>query len=140
MEVLLNAFWMLIVAAALAAWGIQAAQRQTAHWRYRALSAQLLALGCALVLLFPVISLTDDLHAQQAVMEDSSRPIMKARQAGQALLSTRNSPAPAHFLVCRGFSMRGAAVIGRTHFPEARLLRLSFARPTQGRSPPQLAN
>ena len=30
------------------------------------------ALGCALVLLFPVISATDDLHAMRAEMEESS--------------------------------------------------------------------
>jgi len=30
------------------------------------------ALGCALVLLFPVISATDDMHAMRAEMEESS--------------------------------------------------------------------
>ena len=140
MEVLLNAFWMLIAAAALAVWGIQEKRPQTSRQRCGALPAQLLALGCALLLLFPVISLTDDLHSQQAVMEDSSRPIMKARQAGQALLSARNSPMPARLLVARGFSGLVAVVMGRTCTPEARLLCLCLARPSQGRSPPELAN
>ena len=42
----------------------------------------LLALGCALVLLFPVISATDDLHAMRAEMEESATSKRAVRQAG----------------------------------------------------------
>lgn len=42
----------------------------------------LLALGCTLVLLFPVISATDDLHAMRAEMEDSASSKRTVRQAG----------------------------------------------------------
>jgi hypothetical protein len=41
----------------------------------------LLALGCALVLLFPVISASDDLHVMRAEMEDSSISKRTVRQA-----------------------------------------------------------
>jgi len=41
----------------------------------------LLALGCALVLLFPVISATDDLHAMRAEMEESTTNKRAVRQA-----------------------------------------------------------
>jgi len=54
-----------------------------------------LALACALVLLFPVISLTDDLHAEQAPMEDSSRSVMKARSLVQGCLRASSSHIPA---------------------------------------------
>lgn len=47
----------------------------------------LLALGCVLVLLFPVISASDDLHAMRAEMEDSSISKRTVRQAA----SDRNS-------------------------------------------------
>ena len=42
----------------------------------------LLALGCALVLLFPVISATDDLHAMRAEMEESATSKRAVPQAG----------------------------------------------------------
>jgi hypothetical protein len=42
----------------------------------------LLALACVLVLLFPVISATDDLHAMRAEMEDSATSKRAVRQAG----------------------------------------------------------
>ena len=42
----------------------------------------LLALGCMLVLLFPVISATDDVHAMRAEMEDSAVSKRAVRQAG----------------------------------------------------------
>jgi hypothetical protein len=42
----------------------------------------LLALGCTLVLLFPVISASDDLHAMRAEMEDSSISKRTVHQAG----------------------------------------------------------
>jgi hypothetical protein len=69
MELLLNLAWLLL---ALPAYWL---------WRRRALAGTerkfnsvqvLLALGCVLVLLFPVISASDDLHAMRAEMEDSS--------------------------------------------------------------------
>lgn len=41
----------------------------------------LLALGCVLVLLFPVISATDDLHAMRAEVEESSVSKRSVHQA-----------------------------------------------------------
>lgn len=69
MELLLNLAWMLLALPALWLWrqdtGARAARRVT--------SLQcLLALGCALVLLFPVISASDDLHAMRAEIEESA--------------------------------------------------------------------
>lgn len=68
MELLLNLAWLLLALPAYWLW------RRGAEARLRRFSALqgLLALGCALVLLFPVISASDDLHAMRAEMEDSS--------------------------------------------------------------------
>jgi hypothetical protein len=72
MELLLNLAWLLLAIPAYWLWR----NSTPANRRHRFSSLQcLLALGCALVLLFPVISATDDLHAMRAEMEES--PVSK---------------------------------------------------------------
>jgi hypothetical protein len=78
MELLLNLAWILLVLPAY--WVFQ----RYAHARdaRRVTSVQcILALGCVLVLLFPVISASDDLHAMRAEMEESSSSKQAVRQA-----------------------------------------------------------
>jgi hypothetical protein len=79
MELLLNLVWLLLALPAYWLWrrgaGARAARRITAL-------QFLLALSCALVLLFPVISATDDLHAMRAEMEESATSKRAVRQAG----------------------------------------------------------
>jgi hypothetical protein len=84
MELLLNLAWLLLALPAYWLWR-RGAETRLAR---RVTSLQcLLALGCVLVLLFPVISASDDLHAMRAEMEDSSLSKRTVRQAG----SDRNS-------------------------------------------------
>ena len=54
----------------------------------------LLALGCMLVILFPVVSATDDLHAMRAEMEESPAGKRTVRQASndKAPIWKRQSP------------------------------------------------
>ena len=78
MELLLNLAWLLLALPAYWLWKRDAGTRLAR----RVSSLQcLLALGCALVLLFPVISASDDLHAIPAEMEDSSVSKRTVRQA-----------------------------------------------------------
>jgi hypothetical protein len=78
MELLLNLAWMLLALPAYWLWRSDTEARQGR----RVTSLQcLLALGCVLVLLFPVISASDDLHAMKAEMEDSSISKRTVRQA-----------------------------------------------------------
>jgi hypothetical protein len=76
MELLLNLIWLALAVGALAAF-MRGHQRptQTAEVSYR---MSLLALACVLVLLFPVISASDDLHPTQAVVEDASKRVQLA--------------------------------------------------------------
>ena len=79
MELLLNLAWMLLALPAYWLWrqdvGARAARKVS--------SLQcLLALGCTLVLLFPVISASDDLHVMRAEMEESATSKRTMRQAG----------------------------------------------------------
>lgn len=79
MELLLNLLWLLLALPACWLWQRSAAARGVR----RVSSLQcLLALGCAVVLLFPVISATDDLHAMRSEMEESSSSKRTVRQAG----------------------------------------------------------
>jgi len=69
MELLLNLAWLLL---ALPAYWLWRGSR-TAPTGRRLTSVQcLLALGCMLVILFPVVSATDDLQAMRTEMEESS--------------------------------------------------------------------
>lgn len=79
MELLLNLAWLLLAIPAYWVWR----QATPANRKTGTTSLQcLLALGCALVLLFPVISATDDLHAMRAEMEESPASKRSIRQAG----------------------------------------------------------
>src|ERR1700758_3231952 len=78
MELVLNLAWLLLAAPAYWAWRRSGDAR--ARHDCRALQA-LLALGCVLVLLFPVISATDDLCAMRAEIEESPSNRRSIRQA-----------------------------------------------------------
>jgi hypothetical protein len=77
-ELLLNLAWMLLALPAYWMWR----QDESARAARRVTPLQcLLALGCALILLFPVISASDDLHAMRAEMEESASSKRTVRQA-----------------------------------------------------------
>jgi hypothetical protein len=69
MEIALNIVWLLLLLPALWLYRRQQSNRFAPGSRL-ARFAPLLTLGCVLVLLFPVISASDDLHATQFVTED----------------------------------------------------------------------
>ncbi len=79
MEVLLNAVWVVLACTALASWGharlLTASRPRRNPWR-----VEMFALGCALVLLFPIISVTDDLQVEMVAVEASrgSQPTIKS--------------------------------------------------------------
>ena len=79
MELLLNIAWVLMALPGYWLWRRGAGARLDR--RISSLQC-LLALGCVLVLLFPVISATDDVHAMRAEMEDSAISKRTVRQAG----------------------------------------------------------
>ncbi len=134
MEVLLNATWLLVAIAAFLLWYPREHSGARAN-REKNQNFALLALSVALILLFPVISLTDDLHAEQAAMEDSSRSVIKARNMVQACLRAGSSsmavvpPAP--------FSIAGLYLFSGLAAPvETRLLCLTLVSTHEGRAPP----
>lgn len=78
MELLLNLTWLLLALPAYLLW--RSCRSTPAARRFTAVQC-LLALGCMLVILFPVVSATDDLRAMRAEMEES--PVSK-RSIGQS--------------------------------------------------------
>lgn len=133
MELLLNLAWLLL---ALPAFWLWRASRGAAAGRRLTTLQCLLSLGCVLVVLFPVISATDDLRAMRAEMEESpstkrhvcQKSAEKASpgkwQGQPSLASCSNCFVPTedawHFVVRTGFSLPSAPAVART-----------------GRSPPQ---
>jgi hypothetical protein len=135
MEVFLNSIWLLVAIGAFLLWQTEeeegTCERRDHSSRYR-----FLALACALVLLFPVISLTDDLHAEQFAMEDSSRSVMKARnmvhgcpRAGGFSVMAAVTHAPYSAAALYLFS--GSVVLVESPF-----LCLTLISAPEGRSPP----
>ncbi len=88
MELLLNLIWMgLVIGSFVIFMRRQPRPRRerTAFWQ------SLLALACVLLLLFPIISASDDLHPSQAVLEEATRRV--PHLALPAHLSAANSTA-----------------------------------------------
>jgi len=97
MELLLNLFWLMFALLAVGLW-----------WRARSEQRcnrlpQLVVLSCVLILLFPVVSVTDDLHPIRPEMEESN-PSKKIKAAAHAssnssgVFDSLPAPVDCHFL------------------------------------------
>ena len=87
MELFLNICWLALLLPAFLLW-LQRASRSRST---RASLAIVCSLGCVLVLLFPVISASDDLHAVGQAMEESKRTFHHGGHGGHALTSVAHS-------------------------------------------------
>ena len=134
MELLLNLAWLLLVLPAYGIWRQGAvAKRQN---RFNSLQG-LLALGCLLVLLFPIISATDDLHAMRAEMEEPGTSKRSVRQASPDKVSVKVSRlhhwpailenASAFALSCDGW--RESVITSSSPLPAPSILRAGRAPP-----------
>jgi hypothetical protein len=132
MEVFLNSIWLVLAISAFLFWQAEREPERREHnGRFR-----FLALACALVLLFPVISLTDDLHAEQAAMEDSSRSVMKARNRVQGCLRASRSLFLAAVTHAPSSTAPLHLFLGTVVLIETRVLCLTLISTHEGRSPP----
>jgi hypothetical protein len=138
MELLLNLIWITL---ALGAFVALARRRQISFRTDRVLRVNdvkaLLALFCALALLFPVVSASDDLHPSQAVLEDATKRIQYSVASVSPLSSHEFSavvPAGPELSWLFGLSLLGkwqptviyASALDPCH------------RPATGRAPPAL--
>jgi hypothetical protein len=136
MELLLNLIWLAVAVSALAAWRI----RNRDHSRAELLREGV-ALLCVLVLLFFVISMTDDLHQEATLSEDST---LTRRQIARVAMP-HPPPSPAHFVHHPALARCAACVLDSAQ-PSAPIVAASFIIPASrtsgvisGRSPPQLS-
>jgi hypothetical protein len=134
MELLLNLAWLLLAMPAF--WFWHKTRPVEAERSFRPLHA-MLALGCALVILFPVISATDDLHVIGTEMEDPSVSKRSIRQGSSERLSVWNSSVHVHAALLRSCESQVFTVppADRSHAVRP-LLRAGRALLRAGRAPP----
>jgi hypothetical protein len=89
MELLLNFVWLMLALPALAVWRRHLDSSRGSGRLHH--SRSLLLLGCLLVLLFPAVSASDDLHPISAEIEESGPFKRTIKQSPGA-----KSPAPTH--------------------------------------------
>src|ERR1700733_5280228 len=94
MELLLNLAWLLLALPAVWLW--RGSRTMAFRRQFSALQC-LLALGCVLVILFPVILATDDLSAMRSETEESPACRRTLRQAGHDKTSVWNWQSPPAF-------------------------------------------
>jgi hypothetical protein len=104
MELVLNLFWLSLLLPAFLLWRQRATSNSSSRRAKKPVAPPLFfacVIGCALVLLFPVISASDDLHAMRPEMEESERAF---RHAGHCA-TTPHAVAPcSHLFVARSTS------------------------------------
>ncbi len=133
MELLLNLIWLAVAAGALLAFA--RSRRRSARMADVAYGTALVALACVLVLLFPVISASDDLHPAQAVVEDASK---RVQQAIATLHPQRTNLPPSMLPAMLALCLMSAVIVLRPLHPVALTARAldGVLVPTLGRAPP----
>ncbi|MFZ0235578.1 MAG: hypothetical protein WBY24_12910 [Candidatus Acidiferrales bacterium] len=140
MELFLNILWLLMVCGGVAVWRTRWTQqsriRRHAKWR------EWTAFVCAMVLLFFVVSLTDDLHAELMLIEECS----SSRRHASCLTcahhpspSERDNATPGSAILPAGPAMQSFVFISSiTSYCENSQLRL-HGNLSSGRAPPAAA-
>src|ERR1700732_4612415 len=82
MELALNLVWLITAVGSYALLARRLAKSEAGHSRRRSRCQCIIALSCALAILFPVISLTDDLHDMQAAVEEPSSSCVVMKRSG----------------------------------------------------------
>jgi hypothetical protein len=137
MELLLNLIWITLALAALCVFASRRSnspQITGSRW-----IKALLALSCSIVLLFPIISASDDLHPVQAAVEDASKRVQFALVSGS---SDRSTAPTAAILLFIAFAMyllfASAASWRRGELQVAERILDGERLPARGRAPPRV--
>ena len=137
MELFLNLTW--ISLAVMAFLGFMRGRRVSGQLAVVPYRKSLLALVCGVLLLFPVVSASDDLHPTQAVMEEASK---RVQRVVAPLHLSRTSPPlsrlPAMLAFCLMYALVGLHLL-RAIASTARVLKGEIV-PSAGRAPPSFCN
>jgi hypothetical protein len=99
MELILNVAWLVIAVGSYLFLIRRLASHAPRGARFPSRSQQIVALTCILAILFPVISLSDDLLALRASVEDASLSRLAVKKIGPRHGSTRSQTLHDGFLV-----------------------------------------
>jgi hypothetical protein len=136
-ETVLNALWFILAIASFGLLFRSFAYRSAEPSRSSTRLQCVVALGCVLAILFPVISLTDDLHDMQAAVEDPASSGMTVKKFG---VSRQLAPTRAQhqllFIVSLLHIMVGLATLGHTTIRRTVLLSSGLSLNIFGRAPP----
>jgi hypothetical protein len=128
LEWLLNALWLLLTLAA--AWSVYRGARCS---RLRDRAVALIALACAATILFPAISVSDDVHDQQWSSEDISLKIKKHDQSAGPLSAPQTALPQPLFAVTNLPAFVVTGMLSRNDFAT---LPDWYAAPVAVRAPP----
>jgi len=134
MELLLNLFWLLLAVPAVWVWHQARHERSS---RGSQSHRSLLILGCLLIVLFPVVSATDDMQAMRPEIEESATRDALRNPGNDKLASLLGSSCTTfavvsdRFLVSPDHAVRGSAI----PIPVLPLF-ANLVRTRAGRAPP----
>lgn len=136
MESFLNIAWVILAAVSVGCWLWNHPRHSGGPLARKRWERGLVALVYALALLFPVISLTDDLHTELAIVEDSVSKRVKAGGQHTSLLGHPDSLAVAgtNIAIVPGLPKHTGCSGTAIHLNPSLLL----PRTSSGRSPPFL--
>lgn len=142
MEIALNLLWLALAVVALLVWKLRLSRRPLPESPFLSNNVRLIALCCALVLLFFVISVSDDLQQATGLVEDAaSRTSTPFKSKFNRAGSHDASRAPADAAILGGGQLLFPRVcVGRTYCPDTFLLSSITFLSLQGRSPPLAAS
>jgi hypothetical protein len=141
MELCLNLVWLVLAIASLTLAGWQLS-RTVGPKELRALKWQsLIALCCILIILFFVISMTDDIHDQQIVSEGSQSLRLIPNDGGQDSHAKHSHHSGSYPAVCVNSELEPIAYICLGHVEPFSLFDSSICRttPPSGRDPPRFS-
>lgn len=139
-ELALNLAWSLIAAASYALLFRRFGNRGAWHARGASRVQCIVALTCVLAILFPVISLTDDLHEMQATAEEASPSgaVIKKCVAGVSSASAQISHS-ALFVLAPSATKAHRVVLGVVSHQPIRRPAPGLLLSEPGRAPPSFA-
>jgi hypothetical protein len=134
MELVLNLFWLTLAVPAVWMWRQESACAEDCQGFDRI--RPFLLLGCVLMLLFPVVSATDDLHAMRQEMEESPSKRMVKQAGGDKSFAGLSSPGALAALILPVSLGPSCEVCGQVLLVSAVLPQPTHSKERASRAPP----
>ena len=138
MELTLNLVWVCVAIAGILAQVAVLSRGRTSSDGHASTRQKIVAMSCALVILFFVISMTDDLH-DQAILFEEKKPSRVQLEMANAAPSLTAQTVPFVFLLLVSFAGLTAALSAMTRPVEVQQVLIAVSIPYEqidGRAPP----